>query len=315
MPDHESVSSAKRLPVVQSTEGETLRRMSTRPVELVQPGDIFSDYTLVPYDPVKPPAGKFRSLELLVESFALAGVEAEGSRVVELLRQGLGPWRTVFGVKFYAPEHIAGWEFYFYDPLRERRDLSIERISELLEPAFHVDARPPREWPWHMFSVEFDGRHLRRECDAAVDVYISTNPRNKGTDRSYKLRGTEAIFENVYSFHRPLLEIDEILYRLRYGVHFSRAELPLSALIPPELFRCGHICVANKRTADALYFSRITTEQLLFAMDFLGWRGALPAFVSTHAHLLDHLLWDIGFDFVSEAGKIRFIKGGLYGSF
>lgn len=315
MAEHAASPPARRLPLVQSPTNESLPRVALTPYEIVQPGDIFCDYTLVPYDPVKPPAGKLRSVNLLVESFAIAGVEAEGQRVMKLLRAALGPGRTVFGVKFYAPEHVAGWELYFYDPLRERHDLSIENVTSILAPAFAIDARPPRPLPWHMFSVEFDARHLRQELAAAVDVYISTNPQNKGTDRSYKLRGSELVFENVYSFHRPLLEIDEILYRLRYGVFFSRVENPLSALIPPELFRCGHICVANKRTADALYFSRITTEQLLFAMNFLGWRGALPGFITAHAASFDHLLWDIGFDFVVENGRIRFIKGGLYGSF
>jgi hypothetical protein len=290
-------------------------RRARRPFELTAPGDVFCDYTLVPYDPVRSPEGKLRAVNLLVESFALAGVEDEGYKVIELLRQGLGPHRTVFGIKFHAPDHVAGWELYFYDPRRERQDLSIERVIEILAPALPIDARPPRPLPWHMFSVEFDATHLRGSAKAAVDVYISTNPHAKGTDRSYKLRAAELTFENVYSFHRPLFDIDEILYRIQYGVFFSRAEFPLSAVIPPELFRCGHICVANKRHADALYFSRITIEQLRFAMKFFGWRGELPEFLDSWAPSFDHLLWDIGFDFVVDEGRIRFLKGGIYGSF
>ncbi len=294
---------------------EAVPRRARRALERMQPGDVLCDYTLVPYEPRAPVEGKLRSVNVLFESFALAGVEDEGARVVELLRRGLGPDRTVFGVKFHGPGQGAGWELYFYDPRRERADLSIERVAEVLAPAFEVDARPPRALPWHMFSVEMGVEQLRDGAPAAVDVYVSTNPRQKGTDRSYKVRGAEMAFENVYSFHRPRLEIDEILYRLRYGVHFSRDELPLSVLIPPELFRCGHICVANKRSADALYFSRIDTEQLLFALGFLGWEGELPRWIVAHAGELDHLLWDIGFDYVTEGGALRILKGGLYGSF
>jgi len=281
----------------------------------MQPGDQLCDYTLVPYDPVRPAAGKLRSINALFESFAIAGVEDEGSHLVDLLRQKLGPFRTVFGIKFHAPDQVMGWELYFYDPLREHADLSIERVSEILAPALVIDARPPRPLPWHMFSVEFDVASFKSRAPAPVDVYISTNPRAKGTDRSYKIRGAEMVFENVYSFHRPELEIDEILYRIRYGVHFSRQEHLLSALIPPELFRCGHICVANKRRADALYFSRITHDQLRFAMRHLGWQGPLVDFLASHASSLDHLLWDIGFDYVSEGGALRFLKGSFYGSF
>jgi hypothetical protein len=320
MADSTARAPSLRLPVVPADAAAPApSRRATRPLERTDPTDTLHDYTLVPYDPVEDPTGKLRAVNALVESFALAGVEEEGARVIDLLRTGLGPERTVFGVKFLVPDdadvQVAGWELYFYDPPRERADLDIGAVASLLSPALFVDARPPRALPWHMFSVEFGVPHLRERAPAAVDVYVGTNPRQKGTDRSYKLRGEQLVFENVYTFHDPSSEVDELLYRLRYGVHFSRAEHPLSALIPPELFRCGHICVANKRHADALYFSRITTDQLLFALKFLGFRGELPGWLAAHASLLGHLLWDIGFDFVCEGGRLRFRKGGLYGSF
>ena len=110
----------------------------------MQPGDVLSDYTLDPYDPRTDPTGKLRSVNVLFESFAIAGVEREGRRVVEALREGFGPFRTVFGVKFHAPDHVAGWELYFYDPRREHADVDIDRIARILRPALHVDARPPR---------------------------------------------------------------------------------------------------------------------------------------------------------------------------
>jgi hypothetical protein len=166
-----------------------------------------------------------------------------------------------------------------------------------------------------MFSVEIDARALRDRAPVAVDVYVSTSPHAKGTDRSYKLRGAELAFENTYSFHRPELEIDEVLYRLRHSVHFRQGVHRLSAILPPELLRCGHVCVANKRRADALYFSRITTAQLSFAVDFFG-LGAMPGdFVGDHEAELDHLLWDVGVDFVADGDALRIVKGGVYGSF
>lgn len=301
----------RRLPVA----GAAPVRLARTPLERMDPGDVLGDYTLVPYDPVTSPEGKLRSVNALIESFAAAGVEDEGMRVVSLLREQLGPFRTVWGIKVRPPAEITGWELYFYDQAREHPDLGIDRVREILSPALAIDARPPHELPWHMFSVEFDANSLRTRAPVPIDVYIGTNPRYKGTDRSYKLRGEEMVFENVYTFHRPELEIDEILYRLKYSAYFTRQRHLLSALIPPELFRAGHICVANKRRADGLYFSRIRLDQARYALKWLGFPATITDFFSAHAADLDHLLWDIGFDFVDRDGAIRFTKGSIYGSF
>jgi hypothetical protein len=300
----------RKLPLV---DGVT--RLAKGPLERMQPGDLLGDYTLVPYDPVTSPAGKLRSVNVLLESFAAAGVEDLGLRVVSLLRSQLGQFRTVWGIKLRPPGEISGWELYFYDATRERPDLSIARVQEILSPALVIDARPPHPLPWHMFSVELDVRALRERTPVAVDLYIGNSRRRKGSDRSYKLRGDDLVFENVYTFHRPEIEIDEILERLRYGIHFTRRKHLLSMLWPPELLRAGHVCVANKRAADALYFSRIKLDQARYALPFFGFRGPVVDFLEAGAAGLDHLLWDIGIDFVDEGGTLRFTKGSLYGTF
>jgi hypothetical protein len=300
-----------RLPLI----GLEPRRAASGPLEPMRPGDETLDYTLVPYAPVKAPGGRLRSVNLLFESFALAGVEIEGRGVVELLRQRIGSFRTVWGTKWDLPSSPRAWELYFYDPSRSHPDLGIERIAELLEPVLAVDARGPIDLPWHMFSVEFDVDSLRCRKPVPVDVYVSTNPKIKGTDRSYKIRGESLKFENVYTFHQPDAEVDEILYRLEHGVHYSPRRHNLARLIPPQLIACKHICVANKRDTDALYFSGLRQEQLEFAARFFGLGGPLVAYLEAHRAGFDHLLWDIGVDYVGDGAALRFVKAGIYGSF
>jgi hypothetical protein len=286
------------------------------PVERMQPGDVLCDYTLVPYDPVRSPDGKLRSVNLLFESFAHAGVEDLGRALVDGVRAAVGPFRTVFGVKAHAAAPDApSWELYFYDPRRVRRELAIERLADALRPHLAIDARPPHPLPWHMFSVEVDAAALRERVPVAVDVYVSTSPHAKGTDRSYKLRGAELLLENTYSFHRPELEIDEILHRIRSSVHFRRGVHNLAAILPPELLDCAHVCVANKRRADAVYFSRVTLEQAIFAVGFFRLGEALGGWLRDRAAELDHLLWDVGVDYVGDGDALRVVKGGVYGSF
>jgi hypothetical protein len=41
----------------------------------------------------------------------------------------------------------------------------------------------------------------------------------------------------------------------------------------------------------------------------------MVAFVEEHRPRLDHLLYDVGFDYVAEGSSIRIIRSGYYGVF
>ena len=73
------------------------------------------NYCLWEYSPARPAEDKFRSINLLLHSFEHAAVDARALQVVDAIREAIGPFRTVFGVKQLG-ERLA-WEFYFYDYL------------------------------------------------------------------------------------------------------------------------------------------------------------------------------------------------------
>jgi hypothetical protein len=79
------------------------------------------NYCLWEYSPAAPAEDKFRSINLLFESFDYAGLGARAFDVVEAIRDGIGPFRTVFGIKLLR-DRLA-WEFYFYDYARRQRDV------------------------------------------------------------------------------------------------------------------------------------------------------------------------------------------------
>ena len=275
--------------------------------ERCEAGGLFHDYVLGGYAPLAPHEGKLRSVSLLVESFALLGVEAEGLALVRRVRESLGPFRTVWGIKHAPDRGIVGWELYFYDFQRARADLAVARVREALSPVLAIDADEPHPLPWHMWSVEVGPSHLRGEAAAGIDVYVDM--------RSYKVRGREHTFENVYTFHDPRAEVDAVLHRLRSSVHFDERRDNLGALMPPHLFRCGRLCVANKRSADALYFSRIGGRAARAFAAAQNYPGEIVRFFDTNAAELDHLLWDVGVDFRGDDGPLRVTKTSLYGSF
>ncbi len=275
--------------------------------ERCEAGDRFHDYVLGEYAPLAPHEGKLRSVSLLLASFALLGVEAEGRALVERIRATLGPFRTVWGVKHVPGRGVAGWELYFYDFERAHPDLAIARVRAALEPVLAIDAEETHPLPWHMWSVEVGPHHLRGNVAASVDVYMDM--------RSYKVHGATYAFENVYTFHDPRAEVDAVLHRLRSSVHFDERRDNLGALMPPSLFRCGRLCFANKRLADALYFSRIPSVAARAFLAAQGYPPALVRFFEDGGGDLDHLLWDVGVDFRGDDGPLRVTKTSVYGSF
>jgi hypothetical protein len=280
---------------------------ATTPLERCGPDDRFHDYVLAEYSPIAPALGKLRSLNLLLESFALAACEPEGHALLTAIRTGLGPFRTVWGIKRHHDTDQLSWEFYFYDFQRAHADLTIPRITELLAPHLQLAGTEPRPLPWHMFSVEFGPEQLRAQAPASLDIYIDM--------RSYKSEAGDLRFENIYTFHEARPQIEEILHRLRACVHFDAKHDPLQQLMPPQLFNCHKICVANKRRSDALYFSRITTSALSKFLADHRWPTPLQAFTHSHADALGHLLWDVGIDFQRRDDHATPIKSGIYGSF
>ena len=307
-------ATSKRLPTLPETAGASGAagsaggRLAEAPLELCTASDRFHDYVLGAYEPLAPPEGKLRSVNLLVESFALAGVEAQGLAMIRRIREEYGPFRTIFGVKWNRETGAIGWELYFYDWNRAHADCSLPRLREILAPAVNVDAVEPWPLPWHMISVEIGPAHLVGGGPVPAHVYVDM--------RSYELTGERFVFENVYTFHDPRAEVDDILHRLRSSVYVEPGRHNLAALMPPPLFRCGKICVANKRTSDAIYFSRIPTAPLRWFLDRHGWPAPLQRFVSGAGAGLGHLLWDVGVDFRSaRGGELSVGKTGVYGSF
>lgn len=300
----------KRLVTLPNAD-ESASPLARLPLEACGEDDLFHDYVLGAYEPVAPALGKLRSVNLLYESFALAGVEEAGHALVDRVRRDFGRFRTVFGIKWHARTGAMAWELYFYDFIRAQADCSIAHLRQVLAPQVRVDAEEPRPLPWHMFSIELNAEHLREGASAPpvpAHVYIDM--------RSYALLGRSFTFENVYTFHNPRTEIDDIVHRLRSSVHFDPSRANLAALMPPPLFRCHRVCVANKSASDALYFSRVSTASMRWFMTRHEWPAPLRSLAASVGTGFDHLLWDVGVDFRGDdAGVPEVSKTGLYGSF
>ena len=88
----------------------------------------------------------------------------------------------------------------------------------------------------------------------------------------------------------------------------------MDRIIWPEMDGVQTIVVANKRHSDALYFSRISIDQLILFMGRLRFPRELRDFAAEKRESFAHHLFDVGYDYLPDAsGEIRYLKGGYYG--
>jgi hypothetical protein len=272
------------------------------------------NYCLWDYVPCAPVEDKFRAVNLLYQSFELAGVEARAYDIVEALREGIGMFRTVFGIKLVGG--ALAWEYYFYDYARQGREVSISRVLAALAPHVRCDVRPNENLPYFMFSLDFDAELFRggRDMDV-VHMYVGNPGSLVSSGIAYALRPETTTLENFYFFFDAGRQLDEAWDKISSSAYIDDTRIAMDEVLIPELRECHTICVANKRTHDCVYFSGVTVDQLLFFLERLRYPQAILSWVRGNRGNLDHLRFDVGIDYRMEGGRLAFLKSGYYGVF
>ncbi len=272
------------------------------------------NYCLWQYSPALPAEDKFRSVNLLFQSFDHAGVDARAFDIVDAIREAIGPFRTVFGVK--QLEDRLAWEFYFYDYKRRQREVSISRVLDAIRPLASSDVRANENLPYFMFSLDIDAELAggRRDIDV-VHMYVGNPGSTVSSGIAYAVRAQDTTLENFYFFFNAATQLADASKKICSSAHFDDTSMPVDAVLVPELRTCKTICVANKQTHDCVYFSGIDVHQLLFFLKRLRYPHAIVSFVHENRASLDYLLFDVGFDYRMEAGRLAILKSGYYGVF
>lgn len=272
------------------------------------------NYCLWQYVPAAPAEDKFRSVNLLWQSFEHAGIDARAFDIALAIRDAIGPFRTVFGVKL-LPAGLA-WEFYFYDYERQAREVSISRVLEAVAPWVRSPVRPNENLPYFMFSIDLDAQIARgeRELDV-VHMYVGNPHSLVSSGIAYAVRESATTLENFYFFFDAATQLAEVAGKIACSAYYDGRGIPLDDILRPELRECQTICVANKQTHDCVYFSGIGVDQLLFFLAWLRYPADIVAFVRRHRERLDHLRFDVGFDYRVEGGRLVVLKSGYYGVF
>jgi hypothetical protein len=282
--------------------------------EFTTPDDPYRNYCLWQYSPAAPSGDKFRGINLLYQSFDHAGLHPNAYAVVDAIRAEIGPFQTVFGVKWI--DGALGWEYYFYDYARQEREVSAGRVLAALAPWARCDLRVDEQLPYFMFSLDIEEAWLagRRPMDE-VQVYIGNPGSSVSSGIAYALSAQGMTLKNFYFFFDAARDLDEAADKIACSAQIDASRIGRDEVLWPELRDCHTICVANKRVNDCVYFAGVDVDQLIFFLDALDYPPAIRDFVKQHRGDLDHLRYDVGFDYRMEEGRLRVLKSGYYGVF
>lgn len=281
-------------------------------LERTGPNDRYADYCLWDYQPVASPENKLRCANLLWRSIDVTGNGAQLKAACRALRDQLGPFRTVFGVKKIADR--LSFEFYFYDYARLERDVSITRVLEILSPFVTCPLGYSERRPYFMFSIDLDEQVVtRRQPLEPINIYIGNPGSSVSSGICYELSSTGLRLANFYFFFDARKEMTDIVAKLSCSAHHDLRGLPVQEILRPELLDCAVIVVANKKFHDGIYFSRIKIDPLIGFLQREGFPADLVNFAIEHRNGLDHMLYDVGIDYVVENGAVKVLKSAFYG--
>ncbi|HEX4985705.1 MAG TPA: hypothetical protein VFV71_06485 [Burkholderiales bacterium] len=276
--------------------------------------DHYFNYCLWPYRPVAPAEDKFRGINVLYQSFDFAGADPRAYGFCEAIRDAIGPFQTVFGIK--QIDGRMGWEFYFYDYLRKDRKVSIGKVLAAIAPFARCEVRPNEKLPYFMFSIDVDSDLVsgRRELDV-VHMYVGNVGSKVSSGIAYALRPRTTTLENFYFFFDAKTQLAEAADKICCSAFVDVTRINIDRILWPELRDCRTICVANKQHNDCVYFSEINVDQLLFFLKALAYPAGIVRFFEENRASLDHLLYDVGIDYRVEGSEVRVLKSGYYNVF
>jgi hypothetical protein len=283
-------------------------------LEYMRPEDPFFNYALWPYKPLTPYEKKLRSANLLFHSFSINRVDERLFDLVELMREAMSMGHSVWGIKKVGNQ--TRWEFYFYDYRRRQRQRSFSRLLEGIRPLVSCGLVPQEDLFYFMFSLDINNELLSPEKGLQeAHMYIGNPGSSVSSGISYSMTTQGMRLENFYFFFDAQRQMEEIIGKVVCSAHIGVKKIDINRIILPELAACRTICIANKQQNDCIYFAGINLDAFLFFLKDFGYDKELIFFVEENRGRLDHLEYDVGFDYRMDGDKVVILKSGYYGTF
>jgi hypothetical protein len=169
---------------------------------------------------------------------------------------------------------------------------------------------------YFMFSVDiYKNLISKAENLEEVHMYIGNAGSTVSSGICYSVSQAGTRCENLYFFFDAKTQMDLIIDKIFCSAYVDITKIDLDRILWPELRGCRVIVVANKQGNDAVYFSRINIDQLIFFMRRMTYPKELISFAEENRAKLDHLQFDVGYDYKIEGNELTILKSGYYGIF
>jgi len=275
-------------------------------MEYVKDNEIFYDYVLAKYSPIKETRNKLRISNILFKSFKENPKNQDFFNIVGKIRNEIGLNQTVWGIKNF--EKNLKWEFYFYR--HYNKNINLRNLIKIFNKYFKVeDLKIDENLNYVMFSFDIDENKIIKE----THIYFEKFFLNSFQAWSYQLSSQNIEFENHYEFFNSV-QYKDIVKKIMSSP-FITSKINISQILYPELMECKSICIASKRNVNGVYFQGININQFLFFLKEFNYPTYLVEFIEKNQNLLDYILYDIGFDYSINNNKLFIKKSGFYGTF
>ncbi len=276
--------------------------------------DKFTNYALWPYEPALAFEGKLRSINLLFQSFEVAGADDSMFRLIRRIREAAGIGNTVYGVK-QAGGGLK-WELYFYDYERSRRQRSMSLVLDAIKPVAASRVVPNESLLYFMFSMDVDNALAAGKRDLEeLHMYIGNPGSVVSSGICYSVTESGNRLENLYYFFDARRQLDEVYAKAACSAHVDMTKIGIDAIVRPEYRDCRTICIANKQGSDCIYFAGVSIDAFISFLKEFGYPEETVSFVEKNRPMLDHLEYDVGFDYRMERDGLKVLKSGYYGIF
>lgn len=285
---------------------------SRRPTQVVATEeDRFYDFIFLEYAPRKDHVGKLRSVELLYQTFDVANCGEGFYSLVDVLQRALGENRTVWGVK--KERDRIWWELYWYNADPATSPISIhnvlDAIPRMVSKLPGLDARRPD----YMFSLDISPAFLEESTLDQFHVYVQGLIGPTVVNYRYSPEGYS--LENHYFRFEALRDFHFVKQAVKNSVHLDFEKMRIDAVLIPELINCRRIWTSFKQQCDGIYYSGLGVGQLQFFLEQHEYPAPLVEFVRESRPALDHLEFDVGFDYRMSEGQLAIVKSSFYGTF
>jgi hypothetical protein len=271
------------------------------------------DLAFVRYKPLRPLEHKLKAENLLWHSLRDAGLLEAWRAPLLAIQAQLGHGRAIWGVILDAGQTC--WELRILNPTGGPALLDELRrtLAPWLRFAPEIDADAGDH---HVLGFRFDAQTFARGSIDAIELHrrgehpreltvTTLAPGHAGPTRSYVVLETKR-------------EIDEVLARVLASrtVDLTERRRLLGRVLIPELFASRRLHILPGDELDALVFSGINVEQLLWFVRRFGFPAATVALLDSQREAFEQLLFDVQlrYRFDPQRDTIEYVTASYHGT-